>query len=419
MRIVLGLLVFGLAVGLLAWAGNGLKPPETVRFATGIDGGGYWQIGQRYRFALARDDIDVTLVETAGSIENIEKLIAGDVDVALVQGGIAIAEENGLQSLGAIFLEPISIFHSRQVSFAANPGEWNDVKLAAGPEGSGTRAAARALIKAAELSGAGIELLPIGGMDALAALRTGEANAVMFVSPLGTSYLTEAIQNPEFLHVPLSLVEALALKLPGARATAIPAGALTIFPPQPAEEIKFLSLRASLVAREGLHPAVVDRFVQAAIRLHSDRDVLHGFREYPSAESPPVPLNEAARQLILSGPNMLHGLFPYWIAAQFGRVLLLILPLLFILPPIMRALPAVYVWFQKRRIWRHYQRISAFETELAEASSQEEITQISEKIDQLDKSLAELKLPLAYRQGAYEARVHIGLIRQEIARRTS
>ena len=128
-------------------------------------------------------------------------------------------------------------------------------------------------------------------------------------------------------------------------------------------------------------------------------------------------MNESARQLILNGPNMLHDVLPYWVAAQFGRFLLLLLPLFFVLPPMLRAVPMVYVWFQRRRVWSQYQRIEELEAELSEAKTGRDLEAVIEKLDALDASVSNLKLPLAYRQGAYDARLHIDLVRQEINRR--
>ncbi len=129
---------------------SGLKPPEKIRRATGIGEGGYWQIRELYKAELAKDGTVVKLLETAGSLENVERIASGEADVAIVQGGLALPENANLASLGAIFLEPIAIFRSKVSPLDANPGEWKDIRIAAsGPMGSGSRAAALAKIEAA------------------------------------------------------------------------------------------------------------------------------------------------------------------------------------------------------------------------------------------------------------------------------
>ena len=49
-------------------------PPHRIVMATGPEGGAYDEIGKRYRAALARADVEVQLVPTAGSVEALAKL---------------------------------------------------------------------------------------------------------------------------------------------------------------------------------------------------------------------------------------------------------------------------------------------------------------------------------------------------------
>lgn len=416
MRLFLTLLIPVFVVALVIFLIGGLTPPESIRFATGPKDGGYWQIGLQYRSKLARDDITVELVETAGSVENIQRLIDGDVDVAFVQGGISLPREHSLDSLGALFPEPFLIFRHMSSQVGRYPGEWGGLRLAAGQTGSGTRAAVLALIEAAGLQDKGIVLLEIGGSDAIAALRSGEADAAFFVTPLDAPYLTEATLDPELDLVRMALVDALSYSFASAHSVVVPAGSVTLDPPEPPEDVKILTLTASMIASSELHPAVVDRLVHSANKIHGDRTVLQKAKEFPNTNSPPAPINDVAWHMINSGPTILHDIFPFWIAAQFGRVLLFLLPLIF-LAPLLRAVPALYVWFQNRRVWRHYQRIAALEEAIEDAVTAEEIEAVARELDDVAATLAKLNLPLAYRQKAYDARLHIDLVGQEIERR--
>jgi len=49
-------------------------PPGTVVMATGAEGGGYQQMGRRYQAALARAGVELKLVPTPGSLENLALL---------------------------------------------------------------------------------------------------------------------------------------------------------------------------------------------------------------------------------------------------------------------------------------------------------------------------------------------------------
>src|SRR5215472_5589436 len=65
-------------------------PPKELRFAAGARDGFYYEDATAYKNALARDGVNVTLVETQGALDNLHLLIdkPDAVDVALVQGGL-------------------------------------------------------------------------------------------------------------------------------------------------------------------------------------------------------------------------------------------------------------------------------------------------------------------------------------------
>ena len=98
------------AIGCAAVVMFSTMPPHRVVMATGPEGGAYYEAGQRYRAALARENVDLQLVPTQGSIENLAMLHDphSGVSVALIQGGSVGAEQkSGLESLGTLFYEPM------------------------------------------------------------------------------------------------------------------------------------------------------------------------------------------------------------------------------------------------------------------------------------------------------------------------
>ncbi|MGB3627333.1 MAG: TAXI family TRAP transporter solute-binding subunit, partial [Henriciella sp.] len=86
-------------------------PPSKITFASGGSGGAYYALAQEYKDRLAENDVEVEVLETRGSLENIELLMSGDADVAFVQGGLAGEDEDEeLRSLAGMFHEPFWVF---------------------------------------------------------------------------------------------------------------------------------------------------------------------------------------------------------------------------------------------------------------------------------------------------------------------
>ena len=120
-------------------------PPRMIVMATGSEGGTFYDVGERYRAVLTSAGVEVRLVPTAGSAENLALLLDphSGVSVGLIQGGTigAAASSNKLESLGTVFYEPMWVFHKR--GLGNNNKGFVDLRgrtISVGPVGSGTRA---------------------------------------------------------------------------------------------------------------------------------------------------------------------------------------------------------------------------------------------------------------------------------------
>ena len=105
LRIYLGVIVIAGASLAFAWRFVGSPPPSEIRFATGVDGGFYAALGERFRAEIEREGVRVVLVPSAGSVENLASLerAEGGVDVAFVQGGIGDASrDRDVVALGSL-----------------------------------------------------------------------------------------------------------------------------------------------------------------------------------------------------------------------------------------------------------------------------------------------------------------------------
>ena len=129
-------------------------PPRQIEIASGAAGGAYAMFAERYGSALAEHGIELAVRHTSGSVENLELLQAGEVDVALVQTGVADPDEtDGLQSLGALFHEPLWLFVEKDLPFE-RLSDLRGLRSDVGPEGSGTRALASRLLTMTDVTAA-------------------------------------------------------------------------------------------------------------------------------------------------------------------------------------------------------------------------------------------------------------------------
>ena len=393
-----------------------LIPPKELTFAAGREGGAYAAMAERYRVILARDGIGMTVLDTAGSVENVALLESGDADAAFLQGGILPAEVADISALGATFLEPFWFFHSGQIDDPANPAGWDGLRIAIGEPGGGTRYAVDEVIDALDLRDVIFEAVPLGGAGAAEALLEGEVDAALFVAPIDAPYLQPLFESGAPVIGTIRDGEALARRIPYIELTHIPRAGLDYGARVPPVRIDLIAMVGRLVARDDLHPALVDRLVNAAREVHSTRGLLQNENQFPSANGATMPMNPQALSLLESGPNPLSLILPYWITAQISKFALLLVPALFLLLPLIRLGPWVYQWRMGARVWRHYGDLMNIDREVLADPDPARLASLGQELDGIERDLIGLKLPARFRDRAYTMRLHIGMVRDRIAK---
>ena len=122
-------------------------PPMEARLAPGGPSGGYHSFGLRLQAELAKEGFTLELVNSQGSVDNLAKLRAGEVELALVQSGQELSlnseQRAELYGLGVLFQEPVWLFARQEVT-VARLGELAALRVAIGSPSSGTRSDRRA-----------------------------------------------------------------------------------------------------------------------------------------------------------------------------------------------------------------------------------------------------------------------------------
>src|SRR3981081_3831820 len=156
-------------------------PPHSPTSRSGPKGSSFDTIAQRYSKILARSGIQLKVIPSEGSLDNLNRIAdpKSHVDIALVQSGLTSnADTEDLESLGGMFHEPLLIFY-RSPKPLQRLLELGSERIAIGPEGSGTRYLALALLKANGIEPHGSALLSdLEGEAARAALLHRHVDAI-------------------------------------------------------------------------------------------------------------------------------------------------------------------------------------------------------------------------------------------------
>jgi TRAP-type uncharacterized transport system substrate-binding protein len=395
-------------------------PPSVIVMATGPEGDSYYEIGQRYRAALARAGVELRLVPTAGSVENIGMLRdpRSDVSVALIEGGIDSAGGGaGLESLGTVFYEPLWWFRRRE-SQAGGADALQGRRISIGPEGSGTRALTLQLIKRTGLEGRLGEVLAMTPQAAVERLLAGEIDAAFVMTTWESPLVQRLLADDRIALSGFPHADAFVALYPFLSKVTVPRGLTDFVKDQPPADVVMIATKASLVVRQDLHPAIEYLLLDAAREIHSGASIFHRANVFPAAEAIDIPLSSEALRFYRSGLPFLHDYFPFWIAELIGKLLILLIPILGVLYPMTQFLPGLYDWLMRSKVLRMYGELRLLEDEMTMAGHAGGDTRdLIARLDRLEEQANHLKVPVTYVSMLYVLRDHIELVREGLKKR--
>lgn len=412
---LIGIVIVGIAF-LVAYRFVRPAPPSSFVISTGPQGGAYTLFGEKYRDLLAAEKIKVELRPSTGSPQNLKRIAdpGSGVDVAFLQGGIADAEkEYGVVSLGAIYYEPLWIFYRAPTEYH-RLGQLAGKRIAAGSEGSGTRALAMHVLEASGAVKPGAAMVNLGGNRAAQALIDGKLDAVLLVVAPDAPVLQKLFRTPGIRLMSLSHADALARRFPYLSPITLPRGMIDLGNDIPSANIQMVAATAHLVAREDFHPALVSVLLQAATRVHGGAGVFRKAGEFPAVREAEFPVSEDAQRFFKSGPPLLQRYLPFWLANLFERLLVLIVPLVAVLIPVTRFAPVVYDWRIKRKIFRWYRELRAVDVAMR-APGSTDTAPLLQRLDEIELGVNTTVVPLTYWDYVYTLRGHIDLVRARLS----
>lgn len=419
-----------LTIALLAAAYWYLQPtpPKVVTLATGQAQGAYDAFGRRYAQWLGRYGIEVRLRPTQGAAENLDLLRDPEsgVDLAFVQGG-ADAEsppqgqprEDELVALGSLFYEPVWLFYREEAArqrlgrdTVDSLTELRGWHLNVGPAGSGVPNLMLRLLQANKIDAGDLQLGELNQSPAVAAMLEGRVDAVAFASAPEALLVQMLLQTPGIRLLDFAQAEAYSRRYPFLSPVTLPRGVVDLAADRPPQDIHLIAPTAMLVAREDIHPALVQLFVQAAQAIHGEAGWFQRRGDFPSERSLEWPLAKEAERNLRAGPPLLQRYLPFWLANLIDRMWVVLLSLVAVLIPLSRVLPPLYEFRVRSRVFRWYGQLRRIEDDLTEGG--ERPSALLARLDELDARVERLTVPLSHADELYALRSHIRMVRDKL-----
>jgi hypothetical protein len=284
-----------------------------------------------------------------------------------------------------------------------------------GPEGSGTRVLALALLKANGVEpGGATTLLDLDNELVGDALENGEIDAAFLMGDSASPRVIRSIIQRPGVHVlQLSQLDAYLRKFQNLDRLVIPMGAYDLAKNLPATDLALVASSVELVARADLHPAISDLLLETMREVHSRPFLLQRAGEFPAPREHDLPLSADARRYYESGKRWLYRMMPFWAASLADRFLVVLVPLVLLLVPVFRLVPTAYRWRIRLRIYRVYAALLELERDVLSHATQERAGLLA-RLDAIERRAEALKVPLAFADQFYVLREHILLVRQRL-----
>ncbi|MGL5631030.1 MAG: TAXI family TRAP transporter solute-binding subunit [Azovibrio sp.] len=393
------------------------SPPRHLVLTTGGEDGAYYAFAARYKEIFARNGIELEILTSKGSAENLQRLQDGTAQIGFIQGGSLQGDEDieDLSSIGSAFYEPIWVFVQGK-KLPDRLTELEGWRIAIGQEGSGVRALASRLLEANELDSRHQPLISVGGLEAAEELQQGRLDALFVIAAPEAPIVQVLLRSPGIRVMSFSQAEAYRRMFPFLFRLVLPEGGVDLVRNYPRHDKQLLTATANLVVRDDLHPALVTLMLSALREVHGGSGFFQAKDEFPAYKDTTFPLSEQAARFYRSGPPWLQQYLPFWVAVLTDRFLVLVLPLFALVFPLARFAPALYSWRIRSKVYRSYGELKFLENDIRQHYSKERSAEFQRRLDEIEEVANGLAIPLAFSDLLYTLREHVDLVRKILNR---
>jgi TRAP-type uncharacterized transport system substrate-binding protein len=393
-------------------------PPKTMTITCGDKGSLYYSVAEKYAKILARDGVKLIILPSAGSVENLKRLAdpSFKVDIGFVQAGLAKGQDiDNLVSLGSISYQPLLVFHRLSQS-VERLSQLAGKRIAVGIEGSGTRLLALTLLSINGIeSGGSSTFLDMEGESAADALLKGTIDAVFLMADSASSKTMRSLLQTQGIQlVNFTQADGYMRRIGYLNKLVIPKGAMDFGKNIPPQDVALVSPTVELIARKNLHPALSDLLLTAAMDIHGRAALFQNRGEFPAALENEFKISDDAKRFYKSGKTFFYRYLPFWLASLINRILVVFVPLIIILIPGVKTIPALFQWRMKLRINRWYRLLLLVEQDARAQLSTEKREALARRINEIESEVHKMKVPASYGDQFYDLRSHIIFVRSKL-----
>jgi TRAP-type uncharacterized transport system substrate-binding protein len=392
-----------------------LAPPNTITIISGPEGSTFRKTAERYAKILQRSGVTLRILPSEGSVENIKRLADPSlkVDVGFVQAGVTKGvKTDKLVSLGSISYEPLFVFY-RSGSNIELLSQLIGKRVAIGEVDSGTHTLSLTLLASNDIEPGGpTKLFEMESDEAAGAILNGKMDAVFLMGDsVSTTLIRQLLHTPGIKLFDFTQADAYTRRITYLNKITLPKGAIDFGKGTPAQDVYLVAPTIELIAREYLHPALSDLLIEAAREVHSEAGLLRRKGEFPAPIQQEIRISGDASRFYKSGKGFFYRYLPFRFASLVNRIAVVFVPMIVLLLPALRLIPAIYRWRFRSRIFRWYRALLMIEQDLITQLAPEKRKALMERLDNIEEAVNRMKVPASFADQFYGLRGHITFVR--------
>jgi TRAP-type uncharacterized transport system substrate-binding protein len=407
--------IIGAIIVAAIWYFIHLAPPRVITISCGPEQSLYWRFATNYQGWLGSNHITLRILTSHGSQENLQRVADRTADIAFVQSGITSKDKaENVMTLGSISYVPLLIFYRSPTNYTLL-SQFKGQRLAVGEPGSGTRILATSLLGTNGVKDSNATFLDADAAAAAKGLLSSNVDAVFLTGDSAPGQvITNLVRRPDIKLFSFVQADAYSKRIDYLNKTTIPMGAIDFAANLPREDIYLVAPTMELLARDNLHPAMVDLLIEIARGVHSRSTLLQKKKEFPQLLELQVKLSTEAERYYKSGKSGTYKVLPFWLANVVNRILLVFVPAIVVLIPALKVIPAVLRFKTRMKLFRWYRVLLAVERELQVPVARHEHPDYLKRIDEIERHVSKIKVPASFADQYYTLRGHIAYVRSRL-----
>jgi hypothetical protein len=247
--------------------------------------------------------------------------------------------------------------------------------------------------------------------EAAKAILIGKVDAVFLMGDSVSIDLIRQLLHADGIHLfSFTQADAFTRRIKYLNKITLPKGSIDFGKGTPAHDVFLLAPGVELIARENLHPALSDLLLEAATEVHSGPGLFRSKGEFPVPTEQEIRISDDASRFYKSGKRFFYRYLPFWLASLVNRIVVVLIPMIVVLLPGMRLIPAIYRWRFRSRIFKWYRALLVIERDLLTDLAPDKRKEIMEKLDDIEVEVNKMKVPASFADQFYALRGHITFV---------